>query len=68
LCEAVPLTPANAAIAGDRCGQLLPLIGNARPRRAAARARQLAPSRYRPCERALECQKSDALAWHGNCS
>jgi hypothetical protein len=30
----MPLTSINAAAAGDRCGQMLPLIGNARPRRA----------------------------------
>jgi flagellar basal body P-ring formation protein FlgA len=35
MCDAVPLTPANAASAGDRCGQMLPLIGNAPPRGAA---------------------------------
>jgi hypothetical protein len=34
----MPLRPISAAIASDRCGKMLPLIGNARPR-SAARAR-----------------------------
>src|SRR3984957_13590317 len=34
MCDAVPITPMIDDRAGDRCGQMLPLIGNARPRSA----------------------------------
>jgi hypothetical protein len=68
MCDAVPITPIEAAAAVDRCGQMLPLIGNARPRSAARAGCSYHDSVIDRCGECLSAGNPTLCAWHGNCS
>jgi hypothetical protein len=68
MCDALPADAASAAIERAGGGNGLPCIGNASPPRAHAGHGARDVHLIGHPARALERQKFDASAWHGNCS